>query len=418
MNDATLPMRTSAKTRIGWRTFLAKMDASAYAPSYLTGHPGLAVRNDGRDASSWGTIHRMSEQHQIEDARKEIDRLDDEILRLLNERSHQVITIGKAKRKADPQGNLHTAGREAFIVERLVRQNPGPFPNAAIRPVYREIMSASLSLEGMQTVAYLGPPATFTHLAALVKFGESAQYVPVSGLKEVFDEVERERAFYGVVPIENSTEGVVNYTLDLFVDSNLMIYGEVMQEVAHHLMSKSERIEDVEKIYSHSHALAQCRNWLNTNMAGVPVVEASSTSRAAERCQDEPRAAAIASELAAHMFGLHVLKSRIEDNINNCTRFLVLCKHGAEPTGKDKTSVMLSVKDKAGALYDLLRPFASNGINLTKIESRPSRRKAWEYIFFVDIEGHLQEDRVRRTLEELKARCLFLKILGSYPVHS
>ena len=361
--------------------------------------------------------HGMSEQQQIDKSRKEIDRLDDEILRLLNERSRHVITIGKAKRKTNPQALLHTAGREAFVVDRLVRQNAGPFPNEAIRPVYREIMSASLSLEGTQTVAYLGPPATFTHLAALGKFGASARYVPVGGIKEVFDEVERERAIYGVVPIENSTEGAVNYTLDMFVDSNLLIYGEIMQEISHHLMSKSERIEDVEKIHSHSQALAQCRNWLSTNMDAVPVLEASSTSRAAERCAEEPRSAAIASELAAHMYGLNVLKSRIEDNVNNCTRFLVLCKHGAEPTGSDKTSVMLSFKDKAGALYDLLRPVASSGINMTKIESRPSRRKAWEYIFFVDIEGHIREDRIRRTIEELKSRCLFLKVLGSYPVH-
>lgn len=360
----------------------------------------------------------MSEQQQIDDSRKEIDRLDDEILKLLNERSRHVIAIGKAKRQADPNALLHTPGREAAIVERLGRQNPGPFPNEAIQPVYREIMSASLSLEGMQTVAYLGPPATFTHLAALGKFGQSAHYMSVSGIKEVFDEVERGRVLYGVVPIENSTEGVVNYTLDMFIDSSLMIYGEVMQEISHHLMSKSERVDDVETIYSHPHALAQCRNWLETNMPTVSVVETPSTSRAAERCMEEPRAAAIASELAAQMYDLHVLKSRIEDNINNFTRFLVLCKHCSDPTGKDKTSVMLSVKDKAGALYDLLRPFASNGISMTKIESRPSRRKAWEYIFFVDIEGHVYEDRIRRTLEELKGRCLFLKILGSYPIHS
>lgn len=360
----------------------------------------------------------MSDQPQIDEFRKEIDRLDDEILRLLNERSRHVIAIGKAKRHADPNALLHTPGREAAIVERLARQNPGPFPNEAIRPVYREIMSASLSLEGLQTVAYLGPPATFTHLAALGKFGQSAQYVPVSGIKEVFDEVERGRALYGVVPIENSTEGVVNYTLDMFIDSTLTIYGEVMQEISHHLMSKSDRVEDIKTIYSHPHALAQCRNWLETNMPNLPVAETPSTSRAAERCGAEPGAAAIASELAAQMYGLHILKSRIEDNINNFTRFLVLCKHSSDPTGKEKTSVMLSVKDKAGALYDLLRPFASNGINMTKIESRPSRRKAWEYIFFVDFEGHIGEDRVRRTLEELKSRCLFLKILGSYPMHN
>lgn len=360
----------------------------------------------------------MSEKAKIEESRQEIDRLDDEILALLNERSHHVIKIGRAKRKADPKALLHTPGREAAIVERLTGKNSGPFPNDAIRPVYREIMSASLSLEGKQTVAYLGPQATFTHLAALGKFGESAQYVSVSGIKEVFDEVERGRAIYGVVPIENSTEGVVNYTLDMFVDSNLLIYGEVSQEVSHHLMSQAETMEGIKKIYSHPHALAQCRNWLDTHLPNVPVAETPSTSRAAELCAKEPTAAAIASELAASLYNLQVLRARIEDNINNFTRFLVLCKHASDPTGKDKTSVMLSVKDKAGALYDLLRPFASNGISMTKIESRPSRRKAWEYIFFVDVEGHMNDDRIRRTMEEIKPRCLFLKILGSYPMHT
>jgi len=360
----------------------------------------------------------MSEQQHIEISRQEIDRLDDEILRLLNERSHHVIAIGKAKRQADPNALLHTPGREAAIVDRLTKLNTGPFPNDAIRPVYREIMSASLSLEGIQTVAYLGPSATFTHLAALGKFGQSAEYLPVSGIKEVFDEVERGRALYGVVPIENSTEGVVNYTLDMFIDSNLIIYGEVQQEISHHLMSKTDTVDSVKTIYSHPHALAQCRNWLESHVPNVAIRETPSTAGAAEKCAAEPDSAAIASELAAQMYGLKILKSRIEDNINNFTRFLVLCKHASDPTGKDKTSIMLSVKDRAGALYDLLRPFASNGINMTKIESRPSRRKAWEYIFFVDVEGHINDDRIRRTVDEIKSRCLFLKILGSYPMHS
>ena len=359
----------------------------------------------------------MADQH-IEQARQEIDRLDDAILRLLNERSHHVITIGKTKRQTNPHALLHTPAREAAIVERLARQNPGPFPNEAIRPVYREIMSASLSLEGVQTVAYLGPPATFTHLAARSKFGESATYVPVSGIKEVFDEVERGQALYGVVPIENSTEGVVNYTLDLFIDANVMIYGEVTQEVSHHLMSNAKALHDITTVYSHPHALAQCRHWLKTHLPHVSVVETSSTSRAAERCVEDPSAAALASALAAEMYGLQILKKRAEDNTNNVTRFVVLCKHPSDPTGNDKTSIMFSVKDKAGALYDLLRPFASSGINITKIESRPSRRKIWEYIFFMDMEGHMNEDRIRRTVEEIQSRCLFVKILGSYPTHS
>jgi len=354
----------------------------------------------------------------IQQYRQSIDRIDDEILKLLNERSKNVVEIGKLKKQSDTEANLHTPGREAEIVDRLMRHNQGPFPNDAIRTVYREIMSASLSLEGPQTVAYLGPRATFTHLACIQKFGESAQYVPVNSIKDVFNEVERGRANFGVVPIENSTEGVVNHTLDMFVDSSLLIYGEVLQEVSHHLLSKADRSEDIKKIYSHPHAIAQCRNWLETNLPHVPVSEVPSTARAAELCVDDLSGAAIASELAGQLYGLKVLKARIEDNINNFTRFLVLSQKPSERTGKDKTSVMLSVKDKVGALYELLRPFASHGINMTKIESRPSRRKAWEYIFFVDIEGHLEEDRVKKALEEIKGRCLFLKILGSYPSHA
>ena len=350
--------------------------------------------------------------------RNEIDRIDDEIIRLLNERSKSVIEIGRLKKERDAGANLHTPGREAAIIERLTKQNQGPFPTEAIRSVYREIMSASLSLEGPQKVAYLGPRATFTHMACMQKFGSSVQYVPANSIKEVFSEVERGRANFGVVPIENTTEGVVNHTLDMFIDSNLLIYGEVQQEVTHHLLSKSGLMDEVKKIYSHPHAIAQCRNWLETNLPHVPAVEVASTARAAELCMDEPSAAAIASELAGQLYGLKVVKARIEDNLNNFTRFLVLSQKPSERTGKDKTSLMLSVKDKVGALYDLLRPFASHGISMTKIESRPSQRKAWEYIFFVDVEGHIKEERVSRAVDEIKGRCLFMKILGSYPAHS
>jgi chorismate mutase / prephenate dehydratase len=360
----------------------------------------------------------MKDAKPLQAYRKEIDKIDDDIVRLLNQRAQNVIEIGKLKKAADSQPNLHTPAREAEILERLCKTSPGPFPNEALRAVYREIMSGSLALEGPLKVAYLGPRATFTHLACLRKFGSSAQYIPMTSIKEVFNEVERGRADFGVVPIENSTEGVVNHTLDMFIDSNLQIYGEVLQEVSHHLLSKNDSLDAVKKIYSHPHAIAQCRQWLETNLPDIPVSEVHSTARAAEICAEDASAAAIASELAAQMYGLKVLKARIEDNINNYTRFLILSLKAAERTGKDKTSVMLSVKDKVGALYDLLRPFASHGANLTKIESRPSRRKAWEYIFFIDIEGHMEEDRVNRALKEIKPRCLFLKILGSYPAHT
>ena len=353
----------------------------------------------------------------IPTCRDNIDRLDDEILKLLNERSQYVIQIGHLKRQQDASAHLHTPGREVAIVERLMRQNPGPFPSEAIRPVYREIMSASLSLEGTQTIAYLGPPATFTHLAAMRKFGESAEYIPVNSIKDVFDEVERGRMRFGVVPIENSTEGVVNHTLDLFVDSPLLIYGEVMMEISHHVLSKASKLEDVKVVYSHPHAIAQCRNWLETNLLAVPIAEEPSTARAAERCVHDHSAGAIASELAAQLYGLTILRARIEDNVNNFTRFLVLSQKGAERTGRDKTSIIVSAKDRVGALYDLIRPFSSFGINMTKIESRPTRKKVWEYLFFMDLEGHQDDDRVKKALEEVKVRCQFLKVLGSYPAH-
>ncbi len=359
----------------------------------------------------------MDSPKDIQFYRQAIDRVDDEILRLLNERSAHVIEIGKLKKESGAGAHLHTPGREAEVLQRLMQQNTGPFPTEAIRSVYREIMSASLSLEGPQKVAYLGPRATFTHLACIQKFGESVQYVPVNSIKEVFDEVERGRAHFGVVPIENSTEGVVNHTLDMFIDSNLRIYGEVLQEVSHHLLSKARGLEDIKKVYSHPHAIAQCRNWLETNLPQASLSEVPSTARAAELAVDDPSSAAIASELAAQLYGLKVLKARIEDNVNNFTRFLVLSQKPSDRTERDKTCIMLSVKDKVGALYDLLRPFASHGINMTKIESRPSRRKAWEYIFFIDIEGHMEEDRVKKAIEEVKGRCLFLKILGSFPAH-
>src|SRR5881409_636041 len=259
----------------------------------------------------------MKDPKSLQAFRKEIDKIDDDIIRLLNARARHVIEIGKLKKAQDSQANLHTPAREAEILDRLCKNNPGPFPTEALRAVYREIMSGSLALEGPQKVAYLGPSATFTHLACIKKFGSSAQYVPLTSIKDVFNEVERGRSDFGVVPIENTTEGVVTHTLDMFIDSNLLIYGEILQEVSHHLMSKSGVMEEVKNIHSHPHAIAQCRNWLETNIPNVPLLEVASTARAAELCMENPFVAAIASELAAQLYGLKVIKARIGDNINN-----------------------------------------------------------------------------------------------------
>ncbi len=351
---------------------------------------------------------------ELEKLRKDIDRIDSEILRLLNERANAAIEIGKIKK--EEKMAAHVPQRERQVYERLEKENQGPFPNEAIRVVFREIMSASLSLEQPLKVAYLGPKATFTYLACMKQFGVFANYIPVNSIKEVFTEVERGLADYGVVPIENSTEGVVNHTLDMFVDSNLKITSEILQEVSHHLLSLTGNLADIKCVYSHPQPIAQCSGWIEKNLANIPVVEVSSTARAAEMCTEDPSAAAIASELAAQLYGLKIIKSHIEDYSSNFTRFLVIAKNHVQKSGKDKTSVMFSIKDKVGALYSCLKIFTDCGINLTKIESRPSRKKVWEYIFFIDIEGHIEDEKIRKAIEELEHQCTFLKVLGAYPV--
>lgn len=352
-------------------------------------------------------------KNEIKRHRKEIDRIDSKILELLNKRARYVIEIGKIKKGA--KAEFHSPERERKIYERLEGENKGPFPQEGVRAVFREIMSASLSLEQRLRVAYLGPKATFTHLACMQQFGDSAQYLPASSIKEVFNEVEKGEAEYGVVPIENSTEGIVSSTLDIFVDSDVKIVGEILLEVSHNLMSKSGRMEDIKKIYSHPQPAAQCRIWLENNLPDIPITEVSSSAKAAEISAEDLQAGAIASELAAKIYGLKIAKKRIEDNIHNFTRFLIIGKKSLPRSGKDKTSIMFSVKDEVGALFNMLKPFSESRINLTKIESRPSRKRAWEYIFYVDMDGHIEEDRVKRALNNLEKRSLFLKILGSYP---
>lgn len=350
---------------------------------------------------------------EIEKLRTEIDVIDEEILKLLNKRARIVLEIARIKR--DNRVKFYSPEREQQIIERLISLNKGPFPNDTLKALYREILSASLSLEEPLKVACLGPLATFTHLAALRHFGSSAAFMPVESIKDVFEAVDSGKTEFGVVPIENSNEGVISYTLDMFMDYDLKIAAEVMLEVSHNLLSKGSDKNRIKKIYSHPQATAQCRRWLEINMPGVPVMEAISTAKAAELASGEDDTAAIASELAAKAYGLNFVESHIEDSKHNVTRFLVISKESYQKTGKDKTSIMFSIKDKPGALYHILSPFKKAKINLTKIESRPSKRKAWEYIFFVDMEGHIEDKKVRKALEEIREGCLYLKILGSYP---
>jgi chorismate mutase/prephenate dehydratase len=352
-------------------------------------------------------------KYTIEELRTNIDCIDDRILDLLNERSRVVLEVGKLKSGNNLQ--FHVPGRERQIYERLLNNNPGPFPNDALRSIYREVISACLALESPMKVAFLGPKATFSHLATMQQFGLSAELVPLKSIPAVFEEVEKGKALYGVVPVENSTEGVISHTLDMFMESSLKITAEILLEVHHDLLSRTGRLEDIKKVYSHPQPLAQCRQWLDENLPGVPVVDVASTATAAQIVSDDYTAAAIASELAATLYDLKVVRSRIEDQVNNFTRFLVITRTATERSGNDKTSVMFSVKDEPGILCRMLEPFAKRGINLSKIESRPFKKKAWEYIFFLDLFGHASDPDVAVALEELKGCCQFLKVLGSYP---
>jgi chorismate mutase/prephenate dehydratase len=349
----------------------------------------------------------------IPELRTVIDEIDSQLLRLLNRRAEVVLEVGRLK--AEQNLDYHAPQREEEIYARLMAENTGPFPSQALRPVFREIISACLSLEHPLRVGFLGPRATFAHLAAMERFGLSAQFLAMRSIAEVFAEVEKGNADFGVVPVENSTEGVVTHTLDMFVDSSLLICGEVIVEAALHLQSKATKPSEIRKIYSHPHALAESRKWLEAHFPHISVEETSSTGVAAETAASEPGAAAIASELAASLYGLNIVCRRIEDNPNNLTRFLVIGKKPAARSASDKTSILFSIKDRVGALHRMLHPFAERRINLTKIESRPSRQKVWEYVFYVDFEGHADEERVREALTELTEDCIFLKVLGSYP---
>jgi chorismate mutase/prephenate dehydratase len=350
---------------------------------------------------------------EIDVLRGEIDALDDRILDLLNQRARRVVRVGEVK--AARKTEFYVPSREREIFERLDASNAGPFPSSAMRNVFREILSGCLSLEKPLRVAYLGPEASFTHMACKKHFGLSALCLPAKSISNVFDDVARGRSELGVVPIENSTEGVVNHTLDMFMESDLGICAEVLLEVNHHLLSKAANLAAVRKIYSHPQALAQCRTWLDANLPGIAVIDVASTALAAQVAAEDETAAAIASELAAQLYDLRVLKSRIEDAAANYTRFLVIGRRKVKPSPHDKTSLMFCLKDEPGILYRALKPFDDHKINLTKIESRPSKKKAWEYIFFTDLDGHAENANVAAALEELRASCVFLKVLGSYP---
>ena len=353
----------------------------------------------------------------VDNIRKEIDSIDDKILRLLNDRAEASKEIGKIKKKAG-QG-IYAPHREKEVLDRLKRINKGPLTPAGIEAIYREIMSSSISLEKEVRIAYLGPESTFTHQAAQKKFGASVNYFPCSNISDVFAEVERGRSDYGVVPVENSTEGAVSYTLDMFIESPLTICAELYLPINHNLLSNAASLKKINQIYSIPQALAQCRLWLESNLPGARLMPASSTADAARYVAEHPQfkneIACIASGLAAKEYHLKIMAPSIEDNANNTTRFIVISRSEARPTGKDRTSLVFAVKDRVGALHDILSHFQKAEINLTKIESRPSKKKIWSYFFFVDFEGHANDPNIAQSLSNLEKHCTLFKVLGSYP---
>lgn len=344
--------------------------------------------------------------------RQEIDRLDGEIVKLLNERTCHVLKIGELKRSAGQE--IYAPHREQAVLQRVCRLNEGPIPNASIRAIYREVMSSALSLEKSMVIAYLGPEATFTHQAAMLRFGSSLGYSPQRTIAEVFAEVSRARADYGVVPVENSTEGVVTHTLDMFVDSELKIVAQIVLPISHCLASSSPR-KLITKLFVHPQTLAQCRGWLQRHFARAEIVESSSNARSAELAAATKRSGALCGEFAAAQYKLPILEHDIQDRANNATRFLVLGRECGPATGRDRTSLIVGLSDQVGALHKALASFRKFRINMTKIESRPSKRKAWEYYFFIDCDGHAGDRKVARAIQQLGEHCSFVKVLGSYP---
>lgn len=347
-----------------------------------------------------------------------IDNLDEKIVHLLNERTKHVLEIGAIKMRAGEE--IYAPHREVAVLRKICRKNKGPITNDSLRAIYREIMSSALSLEKSMTVAYLGPEATFTHQAAIRRFGSSLKYMPLKTISDVFAEVSRNRADYGVVPVENSTEGVVTHTLDMFVESDLKIVAQIVLPIQHCLAANC-RLSMVERLYGHPQALGQCRNWILKNLPKAEIVETSSNARSAELVaqagtgKKAPKVAAITGVLAAQKYDVDIIAADIQDLTSNATRFLVLGRQCSPPSGHDRTSLMLSIADQVGSLYQALGPFRKFRLNMTRIESRPSKRKAWEYFFFVDCDGHMTDGKVANAIKSLGEVCNFVKILGSYP---
>jgi len=345
--------------------------------------------------------------------RQTINGIDDSILNLINKRLAIAKEIGDIKKEQNTY--VYDKIRENEIMERLTSLNTGPLKSQALHQIFTNIISAAREIQTPTTISYLGPEATFTHVAAMDLFGHSAEFVPQNSIRDVFMEVAKGKCDYGVAPVENSIEGAINHTLDLFFESDLRICAEKYLNISHALLSRSSSINDIEVIYSHPQAFAQCRGWIRKNLPNATLTECNSTAHAAQKAFKGKNAAAIANSEAAHIYGLQILESGIEDHSHNITRFLLIGRDESRPTGCDKTSIMFAISHVPGALYKILQPIADAGINMSKLESRPTKHENWSYFFFVDFDGHIEDNHIRQTIEQMKPYCKYLKWLGSYP---
>ena len=356
----------------------------------------------------------MSGDQKLEELRSRIDRLDQQIQDLINERAACARDVASVKLAENKDAHFYRPEREAEILRKISERNQGPMPAEEMVRLFREIMSACLALEKPLEIAYLGPQGTFTQAAAQKQFGHSVNTIAMDGIDDVFREVEADAADYGVVPVENSTEGVISHTLDLFQGSVLSICGEVELRIHHHLLVKNSEVK-IDRVLAHQQALAQCRGWLDANLPHAEHIAVSSNAEAARMASEELATAAIASDTAAELYGLTILERNIEDKPDNTTRFLVIGRQEVLPSGNDKTSLLISVQNKPGSLYRLLKPMAEHDVSMTRIESRPSRQQMWEYVFYIDVEGHREDASVAKALEALKQEAFVVKVLGSYP---
>ncbi|MBT4838193.1 MAG: prephenate dehydratase [Methylococcales bacterium] len=357
----------------------------------------------------------MNESQSLESLRNQIDQIDSDVHALINQRATLAQKVATIKKASGEQFSFYRPEREAQVLRAIKSRNNGPLHDEEVARIFREIMSACLALEQPLNVAFLGPEGTFTQQAALKHFGESMVSAPMATIKSVFREVEAESAHYGVVPVENSTEGVISHTLDLFVNSPLKICGEVALRIHHHLLALNKNTNQITKIVSHQQSFAQCREWLSKNYPQIDQITVSSNAEAARIAANDENTAAIAGEVAEQTYGLNRIAGNIEDSPNNTTRFLIIGHQDSDPSGEDKTSLLVATKNKPGALYHLLKPLSDSKISMTRIESRPAKKGNWEYVFFIDINGHEKQAHIAETLGLLQDQASLFKILGSYP---